>query len=148
MIGRKVAEAEPEATPRKELFPQGIGFFPFIRSFQQYAQAIGRHGKLQIVRLFVQRRKDILHLRSARRHTHGFFIRRVVADVHIGAIMLLQGLLRIVYLSRTKLREYQPVNICNIHVIVLRRDGERTGKSGGRRSIVLQHILRHADAVA
>ena len=86
MIGRKVAEAEPEAAPRKELFPQGIGFFPFTRSFQQYAQAIGRHGKLQIVRLFVQRRKDILHRRKASRHAHGFFIRRVVADVHIGSI--------------------------------------------------------------
>ena len=46
VIGRKVAEAEPEAVARKELFPQGIDFFPFTRSFQQYAKAVSRHGKL------------------------------------------------------------------------------------------------------
>ena len=148
MIGRKVAEAEPEAVARKKLFPQSIGFFLFPRSFQQYAQAIGRHGKLQIVRLFVQRRKDILHLRSARRHAHGFFIRRVVADVHIGAIMLLQRSLRFGHLSSAQLRQNQPVDICNIHVIVLRRDGERIRKCADRIVVLPHQILRHADAVA
>lgn len=52
--------------------PQSIGFFRLAVRFQQYAQTISRHGKLQIVLFRVQLRQHILHRRKASRHAHGF----------------------------------------------------------------------------
>ena len=100
------------------------GFFRLAVRFQQNAKAVSRHGVLQIVRFRVQLRQHILHRRKASRHAHGLLIRRVVPDVHIGAILLPQGLLCRVWFSGAQLRQDQPVKRGDIHVVVLRREGE------------------------
>ena len=128
--------------------PQSIGFFRLAVRFQQYAKTVSRHGTLQIVFFRVQLRQHILHRRKPCRHAHGFFIRRVVADVHIGSIMLLQRFLCLVRFFSTKLRKYQPVDIRNIHIVVLRRDGERICKCADRVVIFPHQIVRHTNAVA